>query len=100
MTELQNVLILFGLAVNIWVLALSIKKLDILENLTMIHWRKVTLGLSLTISGYFLWFIVEILEDFSVLLYRPLLILSFLLLSLGQTVYLIILYRKVTGRVL
>jgi len=93
MMEFQNVLILFGLAVNLWVLTLSVKKFDILENLSMIHWRRVTLGLIFTLLGFLAWFIAEIVESF---LYQPLLILSFLFLSSGQTIYLIILRRKVT----
>jgi hypothetical protein len=50
--EFHDLLIVFGLVINFVVLVLAIKKFSILENIFMIHWKKVTLGLIFTLSGF------------------------------------------------
>lgn len=93
-TTFRDFLVLFGLVVNFIVLVLALKKVGILENIFMIHWKQATLGLVLTMFAFLVWFIAEIIESLSEILYEQLLIICFFMLSLGQMIYLLILHRR------
>ncbi len=89
-----QILVTIGLLSNVAVLAVSIKKISVLENLFLLNWVDVTISISLIALGFFSWFLAESMEDIFYNVYAASLPLTFILLIAGQLMLIRVMWRR------